>query len=762
MTPILWGEFLVNTVTDGVQKAVQLQALNNGRFMAVWQDGSSTGADPNSSAIYMQLFYSGAVPQGDPIQVNTTLEGSHTNPIATALDNGRVVYTWEHHTVDASGNHTYAIRARIFEADGRPVDLNGAMDGGTEDFIVAEGQAPLTGAKVEALANGEFAITYNDANGDGAGDPGVKAIAYQTNGQAYGPAANVTGSAGDQTSVAVLNLGEGRLLSLYSQEGATPDDPISLKVTVLSTMGGTVTNVAQADVPLAGTITSGTAPTATLLANGKLIIAWTETNRDGMGDDVKAQVFTINAMTGVLTADGAAITVNKLVDGDQGSPAITALANGGFAISYLDSNGIDVPQVRVAIFDAAKNRAWADDILLSKAYGENGGERTTPTLIELSDGRLIAAWNEAIPGRTDDADGIRGQVIDARTTGIVEPGTTGNDQYVGTRFDDVLNGIDGNDHLNGIEGNDILDGGAGMDTLNGGTGSDRMIGGAGDDVYYVDVATDVVVEGAGGGNDKVYASISYALSAEIENLIAEGTAAINLTGNASNNSITGNGAANVINGGLGNDQINGAEGNDVLDGGEGADAMAGGVGSDIYYVDNAGDVIVESGGDLDQVFTTVTHALGDGVENVTALGSASIWLTGNAFNNLIVGNGGANKLYGGLGNDILTGGKGKDLFVFNTAPNKAANRDMITDFEVKADKIHLENSIFKKLKKTGKLKSDFFKIGTKAGDKNDYIIHNKKKGILLYDADGSGKGKAVEFATVKKNLALKADHFFII
>jgi Ca2+-binding RTX toxin-like protein len=100
--------------------------------------------------------------------------------------------------------------------------------------------------------------------------------------------------------------------------------------------------------------------------------------------------------------------------------------------------------------------------------------------------------------------------------------------------------------------------------------------------------------------------------------------------------------------------------------------------------------------------------------------------------------------------------------VFNVLPNKASNRDVIADFDVKNDKIHLENAIFKKLKKTGKLKSNFFEVGTKAGDKDDYIIHNKKKGILLYDADGNGKGKAVEFATIKKNITLKIDHFFII
>ena len=36
------------------------------------------------------------------------------------------------------------------------------------------------------------------------------------------------------------------------------------------------------------------------------------------------------------------------------------------------------------------------------------------------------------------------------------------------------------------------------------------------------------------------------------------------------------------------------------------------------------------------------------------------------------------------------------------------------------------------------LEKDFFVVGAKAKDKNDYVIYDKAKGILYYDADGSG------------------------
>jgi 16S rRNA U516 pseudouridylate synthase RsuA-like enzyme len=76
--------------------------------------------------------------------------------------------------------------------------------------------------------------------------------------------------------------------------------------------------------------------------------------------------------------------------------------------------------------------------------------------------------------------------------------------------------------------------------------------------------------------------------------------------------------------------------------------------------------------------------------------------------------------------------------------------------------------VFKKLGTKGsaqkpvKLDKKFFTVGDKAKDKDDYVIYNKKTGVLSYDADGSGKGQAVEFALLKNKASLKYDDFFVI
>jgi hypothetical protein len=53
-------------------------------------------------------------------------------------------------------------------------------------------------------------------------------------------------------------------------------------------------------------------------------------------------------------------------------------------------------------------------------------------------------------------------------------------------------------------------------------------------------------------------------------------------------------------------------------------------------------------------------------------------------------------------------------------------------------------------------------VGSAAKDRDDYLVYDKAKDVLLYDADGSGRGKAVEIATLTKNLAIAHKDFFII
>jgi Ca2+-binding RTX toxin-like protein len=202
-----------------------------------------------------------------------------------------------------------------------------------------------------------------------------------------------------------------------------------------------------------------------------------------------------------------------------------------------------------------------------------------------------------------------------------------------------------------------------------------LTGAGGNDTYIVDSVADVIVEGVNAGTDVAQASVTYTLSAHVENLILTGSAAINGTGNDLNNTITGNDSDNVLSGAVGNDTLNGGAGNDTLDGGVGDDSMTGGAGNDTYVVDSAGDVITEAAAaGTDTVLSSLTYTLGAELENLTLTGAGAISgtgndldniITGNSANNTLTGNGGNDTLNGGLGADTMIGGFGNDTYVVN-------------------------------------------------------------------------------------------------
>ena len=125
------------------------------------------------------------------------------------------------------------------------------------------------------------------------------------------------------------------------------------------------------------------------------------------------------------------------------------------------------------------------------------------------------------------------------------------------------------------------------------------------------------------------------------------------------------------------DDIVGTDGNDAIDGGLGADRMAGGKGNDSYYVDDANDVVDETGGDgIDTIYSSRDISLRNGksflgqIENLVLTSDKYLRAEGNDLDNVMRGEGtgrfmmsgfgGNDHLIGGHDSDYLSGGAGHD------------------------------------------------------------------------------------------------------
>ena len=351
-----------------------------------------------------------------------------------------------------------------------------------------------------------------------------------------------------------------------------------------------------------------------------------------VGDD-NANVISGLGDNDTLKGGGGADTLN----GDSGNDM---LKGGGGADTLNGGSGIDT-----AAYNESSAGVFVSLYNDVAAYGDAEGDELNS--IENLTG---SAYADDLWG-SDGANVLRGM--------------DGDNSLKGFGGSDTLWGGDGQDDLFGLDGVDTLYGENGNDYFDGGLGADTMVGGLGSDTFIVDNVGDTVAEASFEGSDVVRASTSWTLQAGVwvetlETTDANGTSAINLTGNGIANTIIGN------------------DGNNVLNGAGGADDMTGLGGDDTYIVNNAADVAVEAAADGDDlVYSTVDYVLSDNIETLSLNTGTASSAIGNSMDNVLYGNAAANSLNGGYGADQLSGLGGNDTFVFQVGQ---AQGDSVYEF----------------------------------------------------------------------------------
>jgi hypothetical protein len=287
-TPV-GSEILVNSATNNGQYLQQITALQNGGFVVTWQDdsqgvGGATG-DTSDTAIKAQVFAAGGTPVGPEILVNSATAGSQSSPLITALQNGGFVVTWQDDSQGVGGatgdTSDVAVKAQVFTAGGTPV--------GSEILVNSAIDSNQVRPQITALQNGGFVVTWNDFSG------------------------GIGGAGGDTSDAAVK-------AQVFTAGGT----PVGSEILVNSAIDS-----------------NQVSPQITALLNGHFVATWTDyslgvggAGGDTSGSAVKAQVFFADG-----TREGSEFLINSVTAGSQSSPHITALAGGGFVVTWSGADG---------------------------------------------------------------------------------------------------------------------------------------------------------------------------------------------------------------------------------------------------------------------------------------------------------------------------------------------------------------------------------------------------------------------------------------
>jgi Ca2+-binding RTX toxin-like protein len=396
-------------------------ALNDGGFVVIWER-HVTGFGDNQGEIRGQIFHADGTPASSEFAVNTRTIGDQTQSKVTALSDGRIMVSW---LSDSEDGATYAIRGRLFNADGSPA--------AGDDFVVnttlgVGGSAP----SIDALSNGHFVVTWQSFEGD-TSSYDIRGIILPAD-----PDVNAPPHAVDDNGKHIAFNTPGVFLAadLLANDTDADHDPLNIVSVSAATHGSVVLDGDGNSVFTAAGNYSGAA-------------SFSYSISDGHSTSTANVQFTIDGPAQTLIGGAG----DDLLVGSTGNDRI------------IGNNGADV-------LAGGDGNDWMSggrgrDVL----HGGHGAD----TMLGGADDDIYYVDNAhdvVIEGRNGGVDEVRSSISYTLGSYVENLILNGAVNGTGNKFDNHITGSDNANVLSGGIGRDVLEGGRGGDVLTAGRDSD--------------------------------------------------------------------------------------------------------------------------------------------------------------------------------------------------------------------------------------------------------------------------------------------------
>ncbi len=374
--------------------------LSDGGFVIVWTDDSASGGDTSGSAIRGQRYNASGATVGSEFLVNSITTSDQHEPDVAGLAGGGFVVTWRDDSSSVDDSSGTAVRAQRYTA--------GGVADGVEFRVNATTSGNQFEPSVAALSNGGFVISWTDASATGGDVSGqaIRAQRYTSAGATDGAEFLVnTITTGSQNSSAAAGLTNGGFVITWRDSSNSPDDTSS----AIRAQRFTSAGAKDGTEFLVNTITTGAQnlPAIASLTGGGFVIAWQDFS--GSADDPSSGAIRAQRYSAAGAASGTEFLVNTSTTSNQALPALSALAGGGFVVTWTQ-------------FNAGGDGSGSS--ILAQRYSEGGGAdgvehliNTTSNLNQnqsaiagLTGGGLVVVWQDySVSGGDLSGTAIRGQ-----------------------------------------------------------------------------------------------------------------------------------------------------------------------------------------------------------------------------------------------------------------------------------------------------------------------------------------------------------------